>query len=938
MFYLISHPDLETTINFLPVEANSESAVIVAAHSSIPETKENVSNTASPEKFAPEYSSKDAGNIAQWNAKASPTTPENISDNTIFYHTETQQQKLSQRASNTATEPENITSPSFSENNIKLESTVNSTTPENEATPSFSRKNIEIKSDNAKTAEKQFSNFKLLKVKVKLGKINMINSILARGQEDASQAIEFEKWLLPYEAIIKILKFDVVNLPDGQLELRSPGFVTRIKPKKLRKDSELGLVFSISDLQRLFNIAAEFDIKNQAIILNASWLGESQKQQNISSQTSVKPGEKPKENSQANGNYIIPRRIIPKKTVNTFTTTLPLNGRTINHLTESEVIGGLGFGDAQNTTFDVNALFPLNSQITESFTNNILTVEQTGNYLQLQTVRKTNEITITKKEPRTLIGTEIELSLTGSCILPGNNADSQCAYTPSIVTDKNSIDPNTLFPAAILQPSKFGDAVTPESLAAMKQPGFQMGANGQQIGIDLFFPNAGSSFGNTQSNKTSVSREERIENTPVGFYSTVRQIVKVNDQEAVIGRTVRGFGFIADDKNTLLNTALQLGSLILPDADPEIAGGPNPPNKNINRNLFFAANNAWIPTNSFTIYHSGIGRAETPKQTATDIRQAPPAIFGSMWLGLSPITKRSFSSKSSYELTSPSRVLVSAGAEGGFDSNINFLSIVNGQSFSTKTLEDFYAQIYLTMFNQEANFISYSQFTEQTSYVPHISLSGNITGTQDVFRYYSGMLGGEKINAYLGADYTKNTLNGWTYLLGGIAYTNPDYDYYSQVRASVSKKINLSKNANLLLSSGLNYAFDRNTNIGGIIFNSPVNSVTLGARANIGNVSFGLVNYFGGILSDSIKNTLRADLAIKFSDNFQLSAYYTPINENYSRSRYGIGAQFQLDNNKKSPILSLSWNNNEYNLGFDSGKNNLGVSNNSFMVFLKSNF
>ncbi|NJL09893.1 MAG: hypothetical protein HC908_06025 [Calothrix sp. SM1_7_51] len=62
--------------------------------------------------------------------------------------------------------------------------------------------------------------------------------------------------------------------------------------------------------------------------------------------------------------------------------------------------------------------------------------------------------------------------------------------------------------------------------------------------------------------------------------------MKINDREAVIGRTVRGFGLVLDDKNTLLNTALQLGSLILPDADPEIKGGTNPPNRNINRNLF----------------------------------------------------------------------------------------------------------------------------------------------------------------------------------------------------------------------------------------------------------------------------------------------------------------------------------------------------------------
>ncbi|NJL09892.1 MAG: hypothetical protein HC908_06020 [Calothrix sp. SM1_7_51] len=303
-----------------------------------------------------------------------------------------------------------------------------------------------------------------------------------------------------------------------------------------------------------------------------------------------------------------------------------------------------------------------------------------------------------------------------------------------------------------------------------------------------------------------------------------------------------------------------------------------------------------------------------------------------MWFGLSPVIKRNFLTESSLQITSPRTVLFSGGKEGGGDTNLSFLSVVNGQAFSPSNLEDFYAQIYLTLFNQEANLITSSQLTEQTSYVPHLSFSGNITGSEDIFRYYAGMLAGDKINAYLGADYTKTTLSGWNFSLAGIAYTNPDYDYYSQIRAGASKRINLSRNSNLVLSTGLNYAFDRDTNIGGVTFNSPVNSVTLGARVNVGNVSFGLVNYFGGILPNSVENTLRGDLAIKFSDNFILSAYYTPINENVSRSPFGLGAQFKLGDNKNSPTLSLSWNNSEYNFGFDPARNKLSTSNNTFTI------
>jgi hypothetical protein len=77
-----------------------------------------------------------------------------------------------------------------------------------------------------------------------VGKRNVNPSVIIRGQEDGTQAINFENWLLPFDDVIQALKLDLKNLPDGQLEVRSPGIITRIDPKKLRNDPELGLVFS----------------------------------------------------------------------------------------------------------------------------------------------------------------------------------------------------------------------------------------------------------------------------------------------------------------------------------------------------------------------------------------------------------------------------------------------------------------------------------------------------------------------------------------------------------------------------------------------------------------------------------------------------------------------------------------------------------------------
>ncbi|MDZ8223579.1 hypothetical protein [Nostoc sp. ChiVER01] len=635
-------------------------------------------------------------------------------------------------------------------------------------------------------------------------------------------------------------------------------------------------------------------------------------------------------------NYKIPPRIAPNERINPFTTTLPLNGIPISHLTKWELFGGSGFGDDRNVTFDVNGIFKLNSRIQENLTrNNIYTVDQKGTYLQLQTVRQSRKVTVLKKEPQTLFGTQIQMSLTASCLFPGTSSDKQCTYTPGLVTDKNSIDPNFFVPTRIVQTANVGDVVTPESLAVMSLPGFQMGANGQKFGVDFYFPNAGTLPGNTQGNTPFYTRKENIDNTPATFYSTVRQVVRANDKKAVIGRTIRGYGFILNDDNTLLNSALQLGNFILPDANPQLQGGANPVNPNINKNLFLAANNTRLPVNSFTFYHAGIGQAKSPAANITSLNQVPSGNFNSIWFGISPVILRRIDSVVRYEPTGPRRMLAEAGAEGGVNSNVAVASIVNGEVYSPATLQNFYTQIYLEDFVQDVNFANGSRLTEKTVYYPHISFSGNITGSSDVFRYYAGVITGDTIKAYLGGDFSHRTSSGWTYSAGGIGYVNPDRDYYSQLVGSITKKIPLSKTNNLVFSTGLNYAIDQDTRIGRTISISPASSLTLGARANIGPVSFGLVNYFGDILPNSIENTLLADFEIRFSENFRLSAYYTPINESISRSRYGARAQWKMGKQYNSPTLSLSWSNNDYDYGRDLVGNNFNVTENVFTVLFK---
>ncbi len=117
-------------------------------------------------------------------------------------------------------------------------------------------------------------NFTVFPVGVNVGGRPVIFSVLVRGQEDGRQAVAFETWLIPYDAVVQALNLEVTPLPDGQLEVRSPGLITRLNPQELQNDPELGLVLSIEEVETLLGVPAEFDINEYAIILNPPWLGQ----------------------------------------------------------------------------------------------------------------------------------------------------------------------------------------------------------------------------------------------------------------------------------------------------------------------------------------------------------------------------------------------------------------------------------------------------------------------------------------------------------------------------------------------------------------------------------------------------------------------------------------------------------------------------------------
>lgn len=110
------------------------------------------------------------------------------------------------------------------------------------------------------------SDFSVFPVGLNVGFRNVSQSILVRGKENGTEAVDFVNWLVPYESVINALNLDSKVFPDGRVELRSAFIVTIIELNQLRKDPKLGLAFSIKQIEELLQVKAKFDLRQYAIV------------------------------------------------------------------------------------------------------------------------------------------------------------------------------------------------------------------------------------------------------------------------------------------------------------------------------------------------------------------------------------------------------------------------------------------------------------------------------------------------------------------------------------------------------------------------------------------------------------------------------------------------------------------------------------------------
>lgn len=647
---------------------------------------------------------------------------------------------------------------------------------------------------------------------------------------------------------------------------------------------------------------------------------------------------KPAHDTKSNSDYIEPPEVVPAENVPPFITSVSLSAeRQVNHLTDWNVNTRYLFSDDRSENLEVSAIAKLDAKVVNSLSqDNVFRADFQGDYFELKTVEQERIVTTTFKEPQTLNGLILQQTFTGDCSvldIETDDPNQQCSFLPTLVSDPDSIDPTFLIPTKIDQGNPedrvIGEPISEETLANLKQPGFQnTTADGDPIGIDLDFPNAGGLPGNTQSNETDVERREDFDLTYSGRYYNTRQVVKANHERAVLGRTVRGLGIIGDEENIFLNAAVQGAGQLLPDVIPELEGSEKPANTNVNQNLFLAANNTRIPKDSFVIYQGGIGSSDS-RSPESEESQSPNAKFNSVWLGLSPVVDRSLETEIGFELLGDRQVVARAGAEGGADTDIDFSAAVDDIEVTTDSpnLKNFYIQNFVTLTEQDVDFVTEERFIEETSYYPHLSLTGNITGDDRAFRYYSGVIASEEAKVYLGGDYTQS-FNGWRVNLAAIGYTNPDKDYFSKTEGLLGKQWQLAEDATLKASAGFRYVFDRPEED---VLDDPIdNNVNVGVTLNVDRFTFNLRQLFD-VFPNSTGNQLRASVGVNVTDNIALNAYLIPER---NIDNFGVTGEYKFPNGGIFKSLIVSWDRSVFDFGEDPFDNELKEANDTFSVLL----
>jgi hypothetical protein len=637
--------------------------------------------------------------------------------------------------------------------------------------------------------------------------------------------------------------------------------------------------------------------------------------------------------------FIIAPKVLDPQLVDPFSTQFVLNGNKVSHFTTTVVTTGYESGNFRTSDLNFDIYKLIGAKHVQSVTaDRVVRVNSQTEVGGVRTVAQNQDTTVSIFQPQTLLGFRQQISLDASCL---DGSGQTCTYLPGIKIDDSVIDRNKLQPTGAKITSQFGDVISPASIAAIREPGFQGGANGENYGIDLYLPAVG--LVSPPPGTPTVLTGERKETINTGIavnYTRMNQDFATNGKESTLGRTIRSLNYINGDRNQLLNLAVNGIGQILPGVQPSIAPGEPGARIVVNPNLYRAANAVRIPDNSLTVYQVGTGYAIS---RGADPKVPPGANHQALWVGLSPVVEREFIKDYRY-ITLGERIVNSGGGEGG---SVPVSVNLNNFGFNAGGLQNPYAQGYVTVYNRDVQRVDIETIRQRTDYYPHISYTGTNLNENSLWRYFTGAIVNagfepkttQNIKAYIGTDYSIVNPRGLSYSLGGIGYLNADPEYSSQLFANANQSIPIGANPghNLVIGVNANYIADGSIKIQSLPVRSAQSFISAGLGLNLGNVSIGGTQFFGNLLPESIENKTILNAGWKVTDRLKLGAFVSLFDRNVSTNPLGASLSYDLDPNANS-TLYLGWNSAEIDFRRSLGSTANIYKDNTVSVSLRYGF
>ena len=618
----------------------------------------------------------------------------------------------------------------------------------------------------------------------------------------------------------------------------------------------------------------------------------------------------PKPESTRDPRFIIAPQVLDPRIVDPFSTQFVLNGNKVSHFTTTVVTAGFESGNFRNTdlSFDLYRLIGVKN-IQSVTADRVVRVNTQIEVAGIRSVVQRQDIAVSVAQPQTLLGVRQQISLDADCL---DGSGRTCTYLPGVKIDESVLDSRKLQPTGSKITSQYGDVISPASVAAIREPGFQGGINGE-TGLEIYVPAIGL-VTPPPGSPPPVLNGERKETFSSGVavnYTRMNQDFATNGVESTLGRTIRSLPYINGDRNQLANALTSAIGQILPEFQPSIAPGKPGARIVVNPNLYRAANALRIPDNSLTTYQAGTGYAAS---FGSDPKAPPGSSHQAIWVGMSPVVEREFSRDYNYITLREPRIVASGGGEGG---NVPIDINLNNFGFNSSGLQNAYGQGYVTVYNRDVSRVDTDTIRQRTDYYPHVSFTGANVTDNTLWRYYTGAIVNagfqpkttSNIKAYVGTDYAVVNPRGLSFGLGGIGYLNPDPEYSSQLNANASQSIALGSNPrnNLIFGFNANYIVDGSITLQSLPIRSAQSFVNAGIAFNFGDISIGGTQFFGNLLPESVESKTIFNVNWKVTDKLRVGGFVSAFDRNISTNPFGASLSYDLDPNSNSAIY-LGWN------------------------------